>query len=235
MTTDRPELYDVIQTALAGALGAMRVIGIGTVDGYDPTTQSASVTSALKFCYWDEEEEELVQYTPAAISNIPVLHPSAGGFFSAMPVKAGDQGVILTADRALDSWKATGGGENETRDGRRFNFVDSLFLPCGVSLAGPLKGTDTGNEYWVWGEDTPTGFKFKLGKGKFEFGTPLVSFLDQLTNALTNASKTATFAGSSVVTTLLGPMPLSNAGQLASQAIQLAQVQALISSIKGTL
>lgn len=237
MTTDRPELFDVINEAIKGALGAMRVIGIGTINSYDPVSQTANVTSALKFCYYDDYEEALIQYTPGAIGSIPVLHPSSGGFFSAMPVKAGDQGVLLTADRSLDSWKSRGGNDNETRDARRFNFVDSLFLPCGRSLNNALTADsiDQNNEYWIFGEDDPLGMKFKIGKGTVEFGTDLVSFLEQIYNALGNASKTAQYTASSTVLTILGTQPLSNAGPLASQAIQLNQIRILLDSIRGTL
>lgn len=235
MTTDSPDLYDVIDAAIQGSLGAMRIIGVGTIDGYDPKAQSATVTSALNFLYYDADEEVAVPYAPAAISNIPVLHPSAGGFFSAMPVKSGDQGVILTSDRALDSWKARGGGGHDPTDQRRFNFEDSLFLPCGVSLANALTSVDLDNEHWVWGEDSPAGFRFKLGKGKFEFGTSFVSVLEQLVAALDHASKTASYAGSATVVTLMGPQPLSTAGQLVGLSVQLAQIKALINTIRGTL
>ena len=237
MTTDSPDLFDVVDDAIKGALGAMRIIGIGTINSYDPVSQAANVSSALKFCYYDADEEELVQYTPGAIANIPVLHPSSGGFFSAMPVASGDQGVILTCDRALDSWKARGGEGHETRDARRFDFADSLFLPCGRSLASALTvdAIDPNNEFWIFGEESPSGIRVKIGKGKIEFGTKLVSFLEQIVTGLNDASKVAQATGTSTVLTLLGTQPLSNAGTLAGLAVNLATTKGLLNSIRGTL
>lgn len=233
MTTDRPELFDVINEAIQGALGAMRVVGIGVVNGYDPKGQSATISSTVSYCYWDDEEEELRMYKPAAIPNVPVMHMSAGGFFSAMPVNSGDFGVILTADRAISDWKSSGSTSNEPRDGRRFNIQDSLFLPMGQSFANPIQNLDITNEHWVWGEDTELGFRFRLGEGKFEFGTPLVRVLQQISDAISYAGQAAGSTGSSVVTTLMGPQPLSNAAQLASVALSLAQIQALIETVRG--
>lgn len=235
MTTDNPTLFDAINAVVQSSLGRMRIIGVGTVEGYDPDSQSATIQSAIQFAYIDEAREVRVPYTPTPVSNVPVLHPSAGGFFSAMPVKAGDQGVILTADRALDSWKASGGTNNEVTDRRRFDLADSLFLPCGNSLAKAIANLDTGNEKWVWGEDSPAGIRFKLGDGKFEWGTPVVSFMEQLVNALAYAKDTAQFASSATVATVFGPQPLSTAGQLVAQAVQLAQARALINLLKGDL
>lgn len=237
MTTDSPDLYDAINEVVVGALGAMRVIGIGTINSYDPKTQAANVSSALKFSYYDEENETLVQYVPGQIANIPVLHPSSGGFFSAMPVKPGDQGVLLTCDRALDSWKFRGGEGHETRDARRFDFADSLFLPCGRALANALTvdAIDPNNEFWVFGEESPTGIRFKIGEGKIEFGTKLVSFLEQLVTGLNDASKVAQATGTSTVLTLLGTQPLSNAGTLAGLAVNLATTKELLNTIRGTL
>jgi len=235
MSTDNPELIDVIRVAIRGALGAMSIIGVGYVEQYDPYDQKATISSALNFCYWDEEEEVLVQYAPSPVGHCPVLHMSSGGFFSAMPVDEGDFGIILTCDRALDGWKETGAFSNDVGDGRRFNFVDSMFLPMGRAFQNALEFTDKHNEKWVWGEETPTGLRFELGNGKFEFGTSAVRFLEQVADSITLASKISTFAGTSVVTTLLGPQPLSNAGQLASVALQLAQIRAKIDLIRGTL
>ena len=234
MTTDSPELVDVIRTAIAGALGAMRVIGIGSVDFYDPKRQSATVRSAVKFCYYDDNAERIVQYQPMPIPNIPVLHPSAGGFFSAMPVKEGDQGVILTADRAIDAWKSTGGVSNDTIDGRRFDFADSLFLPVGASFADSIEAVDKNNEKWIWGEQTPNGFRFELGDGKFEFGTPVVRFLKQVTDGLGATQLAHQHTAASTTVTLLGPQPLLFASSIAAQVMKLAQIEALINTIRGT-
>ena len=234
MTAANPELFDVIDIAITSALGAMRVIGIGQVASYNPKAQSAVVKSVVKFAYWDDDEEVVKHYDPMPLPNIPVLHMSAGGFFSAMPVKAGDQGVILTADRSIDGWKNNGGTGHEGRDGRRFDFADSLFLPVGVSFANALEHVDKANEKWIWGEETPTGFRFELGKGKFEFGTTTVKFMKQFVDALGANQKVAQNTATSVVVTLLGPQPLSNAATIAAQALTLTAIKAIINTIRGT-
>lgn len=231
--TDDPTFLDVINNVVLGAMGSMRIIGIGVATGYNPATQAATVRSVLDFRYWDPEDEELKCYKPEPVGNCPVLHLSAGGFFSAMPVKDGDFGVILVCDRSTDEWLTTGNSSIEPVDPRRFNIQDSMFLPVGQSFATALQSTDPKNERWVFGEDGPAGFRFEVGGGQIKMGIEGLEFLEQVSTALLAASTGLIKTGSSVVETSLGPQPLSNAAGIIAEGVTIAQARGLIEVLRG--
>lgn len=230
--TDNPGEWDWVQEAIKGAIAAMRVCGIATVESYTPEPPRATLRSSLAFRRHDVETDRFVFYEPEVVPNCAVLHPNSGGFFSAMPVPEGQIGAYIVADRSIDEiLVGTGVTFSEPQDPRRFDLTDAMFLPMGSF--DPIQFIDALNKDWVFGSDDPAGVRFQISPaGQFKFGTPAVEVLQQISDLADKVQQTALNTATSVTTTALGPQPLSNAGQLSALAVQAATIKALINSIK---
>jgi hypothetical protein len=84
--------------------------------------------------------------TPTAIPplpNIPVMFPRGGGFSITFPLEAGDEGVLVFSDMAIDSWWQSGGTQNKQVERRRHDLMDGMFFPTSGSQAKKLSNYRT--------------------------------------------------------------------------------------------
>lgn len=148
-----------------------------------------------------------------ALSRIPVGQFKAGGFVVTLPVKAGDEGIILFSDRGLSLWKETG-RKAPPRESEFHGLNGAIFLPMPTSKPGYIKNYNP-NELYLGAEDQSSYLKFGAGglatlfaSGGLLIDTPtaqftgsvsilenlLVTLLTQLTGAVTTGA-TITSAG----------------------------------------
>lgn len=62
------------------------------------------------------------------IQKVPVINPRGADFSIKLPVAAGDKGLILFAERSIDSWVVSG-GMTDPQDIRTHDYSDAIFLP----------------------------------------------------------------------------------------------------------
>lgn len=81
------------------------------------------------------------------ISNVPICLPRAGGFLLTLPIKAGDEGLLVFCDACIDLWQKSGGVQPppgaapvqpNLDGGRRHDFWDCGFCPGMSSQAHPV-------------------------------------------------------------------------------------------------
>lgn len=157
----------------------------GRIKSYDASTQLAEVevcTNATRLV--DGVEEAVVWGT---ISNVPIEWPSAGGYFMAFPMNAGDPVKLTFHDRSLDLWLEQG-GVVEVKDLRMHHLSDASAFP-GLR-AKPNKLTSASASKLVIGKDddpsmqiTIDGTTIKLSENATSF-VALASQLDQILSAL---------------------------------------------------
>jgi hypothetical protein len=109
----------------------LRVAVPAVVVSFNTATQTAVVQPAIR-------DTLLVNLVPTPtdlpqLSNVPVLGYRGGGFSITLPIKAGDEGVVIFSDLAIDSWWQSGGTQNNQVERRRHDLSDGMFLPCGWS------------------------------------------------------------------------------------------------------
>lgn len=75
--------------------------------------------------------------------DVPVGFYRGGGFCVTVPVKAGDEGLVIFAERCIDGWYASG-TLSAPLDTRFHDFSDAFFLPQGSSQ--PHKIPDYSND-----------------------------------------------------------------------------------------
>lgn len=68
---------------------------------------------------------EIIEYPPLA--DVPALFPHAGGFCITVPIKAGDEGLVVFSGRCIDGWYQSG-NKSELLDNRMHDLSDGFFI-----------------------------------------------------------------------------------------------------------
>lgn len=95
----------------------------GIVQSFDPEEQTVSVQCSIRerVCInGDESWEEI-----PILADVPVVFPRAGGYALTLPVKKGDECLVIFGDSCIDAWWQSGGIQNQI-DLRRHDLSDSF-------------------------------------------------------------------------------------------------------------
>lgn len=149
MATARPiedrEVYDAI---LKGAKQSIRVSMPGVIKSFDPETVTCVVEVSIYIPKPESAEgksiDRLAQdnvFYPL-ILDAPVIFPRGGGCTLTFPVSAGDECLVIFADRCIDFWWQNGGVQNGSR-GRMHDYSDAFVIPGPQSQAKKISGIST--------------------------------------------------------------------------------------------
>ncbi|QCK79151.1 hypothetical protein E4K08_22490 [Raoultella ornithinolytica] len=149
MATARPieerEVYDAI---LKGAKQSIRVSMPGIIKSFDPETVTCVVEVSIYIPKPESTEgksiDRLAQdnvFYPL-ILDAPVIFPRGGGCTLTFPVSAGDECLVIFADRCIDFWWQNGGVQNGSR-GRMHDYSDAFVIPGPQSQAKKISGIST--------------------------------------------------------------------------------------------
>ena len=119
------------------ALKNVNTLMPGKIRSYDAATQRAVVVPSLRLLLTDGTARERQE-----IANVPVVHPSGGGFSIHFPVSSGDDVLLLFCQRGITDWKGKQGrGESGMSDPDPsvfFSTRDAIalagFIPNGVTF-----------------------------------------------------------------------------------------------------
>lgn len=205
-----PSLNEVISRAIETRLLDVHTAMPGQIVSYNSSNQSCTVQLSIKKKYEDGTLINIPQ-----ITNVPVVFPRAGKAFISMPLKAGDNVLVIFSERAMDLFLNLG-GIVDPKDPRKHHITDAIAIP-GVypfnnsidASASALRIQNDQSRIDLFADG-----KFSIEKvGGDEFLDLVSQICDALTQSLTN--------------TLLGPQPLLNAGTFAS-------IKSKIDAIKGS-
>lgn len=118
---ETPTLEQVLQRAIERRLSEMHTAIPARIESFDGT--KASVQPLLKRKLLDGTLIDL-----PIVTNVPILWQRTGKAFITFPIKAGDTGTLLVAERSIDTWLVAGGLVSP-EDPRKFNLSDGMFLP----------------------------------------------------------------------------------------------------------
>jgi hypothetical protein len=151
-----------------------------------------------------------------SIPDVPIMFPRWRGGSITWPVQAGDQCLLVFADRSLDEWEDAGGSRVTTPDDpRTHDITDAIAIPIGIGSTGSGGGTLK--------IDCGTGGKVAIGNSTAE----LVSLLSQAVESIIGLSRGGTITENVV--------PGSPAIIDTDLATELAIIQVKLDSIKGSL
>jgi hypothetical protein len=95
-------LLEAIRFALDRFKVGLWTAGPGHIQSYDPNTRRAVVIPAIRRKFTDGTTEALPM-----LHNVPVLHPSGGGFSLLFPLRKGDPVLLVWCQRGIDRFKET--------------------------------------------------------------------------------------------------------------------------------
>jgi Phage protein Gp138 N-terminal domain len=138
VTNDTPE-PEALRVAMdRGALG-LRTATPGVVVAVDPSGRWVDVQPAVSLTSNVDGPKPL---TLPVVSRVPllVLGSTTLGLFVAVPVRPGDDGLLIVSDRALDNWQ-DGEGVQATpaaSSPRHHDLTDAFFLPGAQRMSGAI-------------------------------------------------------------------------------------------------
>lgn len=111
----------------------------GIVEAYDSETQTADVAVAIN------------RFTVAGarvpgpkLPNVPVMWPKTSAGHLAWPLAAGDEVLVVFAERDIDGWR-TSGQQSDPLSTRKFSLTDAVCIP-GAHSDGNAIQFDSGDE-----------------------------------------------------------------------------------------
>lgn len=131
-----PRTAEIINYALDLFRAGLYVGRPVRVDSVDNDKCTVDVIPMLQDSYTDDEDA-VQTYSLPIIPALPILFMEGNNFVDTFPIKKGDQGWILFADRSLDQWQQLGNAGDPVDPKTEFRHslpAKGLFLPGGRSV-----------------------------------------------------------------------------------------------------
>ncbi|EPP7097557.1 Gp138 family membrane-puncturing spike protein [Klebsiella michiganensis] len=119
----------------------LRVAMPGIIQSFDPDAVTAVVQPAIRYIERDNDGNKLTNDYPLLV-DVPVVFPRGGGCTLTFPVKAGDECLVIFADRCIDFWWQSGGIQ-EPVDERMHDLSDAFCIVGPQSQAKKISGIST--------------------------------------------------------------------------------------------
>ncbi len=116
-----PDLSALLDERIAKGLGNLNCTTIGTIESFDSTTQTASISVNYKRKVGDV----FVEYP--LLLDCPIVFLSGGSSYLTFPVAAGDTCIVMFCDRDIDTWFDSG-QILAPRSIRKHNLSDGIAL-----------------------------------------------------------------------------------------------------------
>lgn len=104
----------------------IRVAIPGIIKSFDSASQTVVVQPALMEKIKDVDGK-LIDIQLPELLDVPIVFPRAGGFSLTMPVKLGDECLVIFSDMCIDAWWANGGTQMQ-EELRRHDLSDAIAI-----------------------------------------------------------------------------------------------------------
>ena len=102
----------------------LRVAVPGIIRDFNSAEQTVTVECAIREKVRNINGEESWENIPPLL-DVPLVIPRAGGYSVTLPVKEGDECLVIFADACIDAWWQSGGVQNQI-DCRRHDLSDGF-------------------------------------------------------------------------------------------------------------
>lgn len=140
---ENADLEEMIEALVFAGTAKLCTGALAVVTNYDDTTGKVPTCTAKPIMRAGIKGSSASLDMPA-ISNIPVLFPSGGGFSITWPLVKGDVVFLTFSDRSLDEWLEVGGSDINPQDKRRHALTDAVAIPAARPKSAPLVGSVAG-------------------------------------------------------------------------------------------
>lgn len=134
---DQQFMLAIQQATSAG----IRVALPGTILSFDADAVTCMVQPAIKG-YEPDDNGNQASVSISVLVDVPVVFPRGGGCTLTFPVKAGDECLLIFADRCIDFWWQSG-GEQEPVSPRMHHLADAFAIVGPQSQAHKISGIST--------------------------------------------------------------------------------------------
>ena len=124
---DQDSMAGVLKTAINKAMQSMDVMMPVEVVAYDRATNRATVRHLIQMVGSDGEAVDR-----ANIASVRVMQPGNSAFNISLPIKPGDKGWIMAADRDISTFQQ-GLEKGAPNTARMHSFQDGVFMPDAMS------------------------------------------------------------------------------------------------------
>lgn len=152
-----PSIAAVINQAILNTLKDLHTCLPAQIISFDPANQTATVQPQIKRVFVGGNAQDL----PPLI-NVPVWQPRAGGFCVTLPIKTGDQCLVIFAERAIDQWFKSGKND-EPKNYRTHSLSDGIALVGMSAEPNAIQNYDPDN-LTIRNEDNDQFFKLHANK-----------------------------------------------------------------------
>ena len=172
-TVLEPRLQDLLQSLRSEIFKALNVAKPGVITSFDPATKVAMVQILDKRILPNGSTPSYPEI------ECPVFTLQGGGGAIQFPIQAGDQCLILFADRNLDNWFGNG-LQNPPRDARCHDLSDGICLVGLNPLTSAMDDYQADTARWFYG-----GMEIAFNDGKVTIQNDAESLTAVLTDLLT--------------------------------------------------
>ena len=120
----------------------MRVAIPGIIQTFDAVHQTAVVQVALREKIANPYAGGTQDLAIQPLQDVPVVLPRGGGYALTLPLKAGDECLLVFADMCIDTWWQSGGVQNQFEK-RRHDLSDAFCIPGPWNQTRNLSAYDT--------------------------------------------------------------------------------------------
>lgn len=105
----------------------LRVAIPGTITAFDSSQQTVTVQPAIRESITNGDGTRKWVQLPLLL-DVPLCIPRGGGFALTLPVKKGDECLVIFSDMCIDAWWSNGGIQNQI-ERRRHDLSDAICIP----------------------------------------------------------------------------------------------------------
>ncbi|PVZ79355.1 translation initiation factor IF-2 [Serratia sp. S1B] len=145
MRTTRPiDDQDIYQQIQQEMIARTRTAAPGTIKSFDPESVTCVVSLGIKTVMPDSEQQgrKMKSVDYPLLLDLPVVFPRGGGVTLTFPIKAGDECLVVFADRCIDFWWQNGDTQ-ERVDQRMHDLSDAFVIPGPQSQRYKISGIST--------------------------------------------------------------------------------------------
>jgi hypothetical protein len=121
------DLLVALQTALRGWQPGLWTALPAIVQSYNAEKLTVEAQPAIKAKALAQDGTYSDQNLPLCV-DCPVQWPGGGGYLLTFPIAAGDEGILVFANRCIDSWWQSGGVQTQA-ELRMHDLSDGIFIP----------------------------------------------------------------------------------------------------------
>lgn len=119
-----------VLAALQGVQAGIYTAMPGIIQSFDPAKRTCVIQPAIK-AQVQEPDGSFIWVTMPLLVDCPVIFPSGGGFTLTFPIAAGDETLVLFAQRCIDAWWQSSGVQVQAE--LRMHSISDGFALVGVN------------------------------------------------------------------------------------------------------